>query len=116
MADQQSGPGYYSGKNKIPTVNEFLAKLDKDKRDRDQKIDEQRKAQQSNQSAGAATNEATPHVNQEHGIKGTQRKVFDPTTERDVTIEDVNKETVETAKNPIVSNPSSPSFMLMANC
>ena len=92
-------PGaHYSGKNKIPTVNQFLERLDKDKRDRDRQLDEHNKAAKS-----AATNgEAKPHVNEDARVRKNQKKVWDPTTQREVVIEDVNKETIEHAKNPVV--------------
>ena len=38
------------------------------------------------------------------GIKGTQKKVTDPTTGRQVVIEDVNEETMENVKNPMVQH------------
>lgn len=92
-------PGaHYSGRNKIPTVNQFLERLDKDKKERDKQLDEERKAAQAAEASG----EAQPHVNRDTGIKGSQKKVKDPTTGREVVIEDVSKETIENAKNPIV--------------
>lgn len=94
-------PGaHYSGKNKIPTVNQFLERLDKDKKERDKQIDEQNKQRKnlSQQQDG----DAVPHREQELAVKGSQKKVKDPTTGREIVIEDVNKETMENAKNPVV--------------
>ena len=102
MADETvKAPGQpYSGKNKIPTVNQFLERLDRDKKERDKQIDESAKQQPNRlqQTDG----EAVPHHEQELAVKGSQKKVKDPTTGRDIVIEDVNKETMENAKNPVV--------------
>ena len=95
-------PGqHYSGKNKIPTVNQFLERLDKDKKERDKQIDQQqtKPKNQSQQQDG----EAVPHQEQQLAVKGSQKKVTDPTTGREVVIEDVNQETMNNAKNPVVS-------------
>jgi hypothetical protein len=93
MADMQShGPGgHYSGRNKIPTINEFISKLDGDKKERDRQIDEQRKAE--------ARGDAVPHRPQESKLEAKE----DPTTGKTVVIEDVNQEMVDASKNPVVS-------------
>jgi hypothetical protein len=72
------GPGHYSGSNKIPTVNQLLEKLDKDKKNRDAELD-----QQSKQQAGGSGG-AKPHVHVDAGKAGTQKTVTDPTTGRQV--------------------------------
>ena len=103
MADTEDAVkpgGHYSGKNKIPTVNQFLERLDKDKKERDQQIDQERKQNKSH--ASQQNGEAVPHKEQELAVKGSQKKVKDPTTGREVVIEDVNDQTMETAKNPVV--------------
>jgi len=56
-AQQQHAPGgHYSGSNKIPTINQFIEKLDRDKATRDKQIDEQKRAK-----ATGATGDAVPH-------------------------------------------------------
>ena len=96
---QQHGPGgHYSGQNKVPTINKFLASLDKDKRERDRQIDEQNRQKQTTQQNG----DVKDHKVQKAGKEGTQKTVTDPVTGKEVTIEDVNKETIERASNPIV--------------
>nr|POE83353.1 meiotically up-regulated gene 190 protein [Quercus suber] len=102
MADdqplQQSAPtGHYSGKNKIPTVNELLERLDKDKKNRDREIDEINKRKKAG--------EAVPHQNEVKTSEG-QKKVKDPTTGHQVVIEDVGEETMENVKNPQLSVPN----------
>ena len=99
MADQQQHApgGHYSGHNKIPTVNQFIEKLDRDKKDRDRQIDEQRSAKPSG--------EAVAHQNLAHP-KENQKTVTDPTTGKEIIIEDVNQEMVDAAKNPQISVPN----------
>lgn len=113
MADEtQTAPGgHYSGQNKIPTVNQFLERLDKDKKERDKQIDQQnrQKPNQSRQQDG----DAIPHHEQNLAVKGSQKKVQDPTTGREIVIEDVNKETMENAKNPMVRHRVEQASMTM---
>lgn len=99
MADeepmQQHAPGgHYSGHNKIPTINQFLDKLDKDKKQRDADIDAKGKAP-------AGSGDAVAHQNTLHP-KENQKTVTDPTTGKDIVIEDVNQDMVNAAKNPVV--------------
>lgn len=104
-AQQQHAPGgHYSGTNKIPTINQFIEKLDRDKKERDHEIDEQRKAR-----AHAGGGDAVPHKNSDLHAKENQQKVTDPTTGKEVVIEDVNDKMVESAKNPVVSGDDSDS-------
>lgn len=105
MADEQTtvAPGgHYSGRNKIPTVNQLLERLDKDKKDRDKTIDEEQK-QKSRPSGGA--DGVVAHQNEQKSKAG-QKVVRDPTTGHDVTIEDVNSDMMERVKNPTLSVPN----------
>lgn len=87
MAEQQQHyPGHYSGTNKVPTVAKFIQSLDKDKAERDKKIDED--AHNKSNLGGAAVK---PHEADQYTVKGTQKKVTDPTTGREVVIEDVSE-------------------------
>ncbi|GAM89480.1 hypothetical protein ANO11243_075190 [Dothideomycetidae sp. 11243] len=91
---QQHAPGgYYSGNNRIPTVNQFLEKLDKDKRERDKAID-------------TKTNDVVPHQNEKPSKSDTQKTVTDPTTGNQVVIENVDKSMTDRAKNPTLSVPN----------
>jgi hypothetical protein len=98
---QASGKGHYSGANPIPTIQEFVQKLDVGKKDRDAKID--------NKTAGRPStgNEAAP----EQGIGRTktelsaekgQKIVTDPVTGNEVVIENSKKEGLDEADNPKV--------------
>ncbi|KAI4102452.1 MAG: hypothetical protein L6R37_004391 [Teloschistes peruensis] len=101
MADQQQQHkpgGYYSGKNKIPDIKTFVANLDSDKRERDRKLDESRKNQ--------ATGDAQPHHATKAGKEGTLKTVHDPTTGREVQIEDVDADFVKSVEDPQLSVPN----------
>lgn len=106
MADETVHvPGaHYSGKNKIPTVNQFIERLDRDKKERDKQIDEQQRANktQATPKKQQQDGDAVEHQEQELAVKGSQKKVKDPTTGREVVIEDVNQNTMENVKNPMV--------------
>lgn len=112
MADQQTHApgGHYSGRNKIPNIKEFVSNLDRDKAERDRQLDEQKKVQQQQERAQAQgkppPSDVQDHQPFEMGVKGTQKKVTDPTTGREVVIEDVNEETMENVKNPMVKQNS----------
>lgn len=94
---QQHAPGgHYSGANPVPTVKKFIESLDKDKSERDRKIDEK----------AANNGEAVPHKATKTGVAGTQKVVTDPTTGREVTIEDVDKSMINQVENPTLSVPN----------
>lgn len=98
-AQQQHAPGgHYSGNNKIPTINQFIERLDRDKATRDKQIEEQRKQQAANKNGDAVPHHEPSNLH----AKENQQKVTDPTTGKEVVIEDVNKEMVDAAKNPMV--------------
>lgn len=103
---QSHAPGHYSGRNPIPTINQFIQNLDKDKADRDKQIDEANKAKQAAARAGhrapQQTGDAQPHEAQKGVVKGSRKTVTDPTTGNQVVIEDVNKEMMENVTDPKV--------------
>ncbi|PSN68985.1 hypothetical protein BS50DRAFT_675241 [Corynespora cassiicola Philippines] len=108
MAEQQqqhAPGGHYSGKNPVPTVRKFIENLDKDKAERDRKLDEQQHATKHNKSLSQSS-EPVAHQNQQLGIKGTQKRVTDPTTGREVVIEDVSKDMMNQVENPTLSVPN----------
>ena len=100
MSSQQhkTGPGgHYSGNNPIPNIQRFVESLDKDKRERDAKINEQMKAKQT-------TSDVKDHAQgQPTGVEGTRKTVTDPTTGKQVQIEDVNADFMKAVENPQVS-------------
>ncbi|ORY11628.1 hypothetical protein BCR34DRAFT_624727 [Clohesyomyces aquaticus] len=105
MAEQQQQHkpgGHYSGANPVPTVKKFIENLDKDKKDRDQKLD----AEMAAQAKQTASGDAVAHKPQKRGIEGTQKTVTDPTTGKQVVIEDVDKATMSQVENPQLSIPN----------
>jgi hypothetical protein len=95
MAEQQQQTkpgGHYSGANPIPTVKQFVEKLDIGKKDRDKKIDSQRDA--SHATAKPHENKLTPKKN--------QKTVTDPVTGNEVVIENATKDMVKEVENPTV--------------
>lgn len=94
-AQEQMSGKPWSGTNKIPTISQFVESLDRDKKHRDEVLE--------NQSQGkvAVKNEdIVPHKNEER-LKGL-KQVSDPVTGGQVMISDVSKEYMENATNPKV--------------
>lgn len=69
--------------------------LDRDKKDRDAKID----------NTTSAKGEVQPHATHAQKQGNNRRTVRDPVTGQDVEIDDVDKATVEAARDPHVSWP-----------
>lgn len=88
-----------SGKNKIPDIKTFVQNLDKDKRERDQRLDEARKA-------ANAQGDARPHQPTKAGKEGTLKTVTDPTTGKEVQIEDVDTNYMKAVEDPQISVPN----------
>ena len=96
--DHKKGPGgYYSGANPIPNIQRFIQSLDADKKERDRQLEEQMKA-------NGASDIQDHKADRGDGISGIRKAVIDPTTGRDVEIEDVNADFMEAVENPQVSN------------
>lgn len=89
--------GYYSGRNKIPNIQEFVAQLDREKKDRDAKIDAELKNNKK-------SNEAHAHHNEDKPSRRDTRTVRDPVTGKDVDIADVKLDYGEAVENPQVSS------------
>jgi hypothetical protein len=82
----------WSGANPIPNIQQFVAKLDKDKAERDKQIDQENKV-------ASQQGTVTAHQNQPHK-KG--KLVTDPVTGGQVEIADVGKEFMKNVDNPMV--------------
>lgn len=86
--------GHYSGRNPVPNIQQFIERMDRDKKKRDAELS----AQQT-----ATGGEAQPHKDPGTGRhKSRTKTVTDPTTGRQVEIEDVDDTFVEAARNPKV--------------
>ncbi|TVY13257.1 Meiotically up-regulated gene 190 protein [Lachnellula arida] len=100
--DHKKGPGgHYSATNPIPNIQRFVESLDKDKKGRDAKLDEQMRSKQPNSSEARDHNQSKPK-----GDAGSRKFVTDPTTGKEVEIEDVNAEFMKAADNPQLSVPN----------
>ncbi len=106
-AEQQRSGKPWSGTNKIPTVNQFIANLDRDKSKRDQEIDSKTAGQRNAQYSS----EVTPH--QSEAPKKEGKTVTDPVTGKNIVIADVGKEYMQKADNPQVRMASRPCFQLL---
>lgn len=95
MAQQQHSGKPYSGANPIPNIQKFVESLDKDKRERDRHIDEQNKSNEQQHKGGVQ-----PHQNAPKQTDG--KTVTDPTTGRQVVIEDVGKDFMKAVRDPQV--------------
>ena len=80
---QQGPASHWSAANPIPTIHKFVETLDKDKRDRDQRIDEEiKRRQQEAQDRGESFDHEAARLEK----KGT-RRVSDPVTGKEIEIE-----------------------------
>ena len=122
MSGQQQKSGKpWSGQNKIPTINQFLENLDRDKKDRDAQVDAQSKtagsAETTPQKSGLFSKKQTggeevaDHVNRPSKTKNG-KTVTDPTTGKQVIIEDVGKEFMKNVDEPMVPAPLTPSHTI----
>ncbi|KAI9820660.1 MAG: hypothetical protein M1827_005029 [Pycnora praestabilis] len=93
---------HWSGANPIPNIQKFVEGLDKDKKERDRQIDEENKRLKTQKA-----DDVHPHtVGPKSGVKGTRKTVTDPTTGKQVQIEDVNKDMMNAVENPMLSVPN----------
>ena len=96
--DKKGPGGHYSATNPIPNIQRFVESLDKDKRERDAKLDEQMRAKQPDSSEARDHKQGKPK-----GNSGSRKVVTDLTTQKEVEIEDVNADFMKAADNPQVS-------------
>ncbi|KAF9878952.1 c2 domain protein [Colletotrichum karsti] len=112
------GGQHYSGRNRIPNVHEFMAQLDKEKRERDAELDAEDKKlreeqRQNRHNAKAQGHEPSPQDTKAHQPQKDHRwrkrktkTVRDPVTGKDVEIEDANEDFKEVVDNPQISIPN----------
>jgi hypothetical protein len=87
---------HYSGHNRVPNIQEFVERLDRQKRARDAAIDAELKSSKVNGG------DAKDHKADSKRKKRHTRTVRDPVTGRDVEIEDANMDFKEVVDNPVV--------------
>ncbi|RDW75577.1 hypothetical protein BP5796_06398 [Coleophoma crateriformis] len=101
--DHKKGPGgHYSGNNPIPNIQRFIESLDSDKKHRDAKIEAEANVIQNNTGVTDHQNQ----ISQSSGVKGSRKTVTDPTTGKEVQIEDVNADFMKAANEPVLSVPN----------
>ncbi|GMG24147.1 unnamed protein product [Aspergillus oryzae] len=87
---------HYGTHNPVPTIQKFLEHLEKDKQDR--KAHEE--AVTAREKEEDARGEAKPHKPRKRPGKGKTRMVTDPTTGREIEVEDQDADSMEVVKNP----------------
>lgn len=109
MSQNTKAGGHYSGHNPIPTVKQFMENLDKDKKSRDQELDQQAATQKKaarKSGSNASSGGAQPHEMQRRAVEGTEKTVTDPTTGKQVTISDVDKAMMDEVEDPHLVIPN----------
>lgn len=99
---------HWSGANPVPTVQKFVEHLDKEKKERDIRIDEENKAKQERQRKiqehghDEDQGDVSAHKAREVSQAKT-RMVTDPTTGREIGVEDQDETSMDAVINPTVS-------------
>ncbi|KAM0514984.1 hypothetical protein ACHAPE_006306 [Trichoderma viride] len=88
----------YSARNRVPNIQEFMNRLDAEKKQRDAEIDNQLKSNKRNPDVKLHKNEILE--------RKSQRKVRDPVTGKDVEIRDADMDFEEAVENPQMSVPN----------
>lgn len=121
MAAESQGPGapeqhrvgeHWGTANPIPKIQEFMSSVDSEKRERNRKIDEEvrekREQHIPEHQEGEAPeqgrpqdDEALPHRQREVSKRKT-RTATDPTTGKEIEVEDQDEESMEAVKNNTV--------------
>ncbi|KOS18903.1 Meiotically up-regulated protein [Escovopsis weberi] len=91
---------HYSGRNRVPNIQEFMQSLDAEKKERDAAIDEQLRRNRHHK-------EVRDHFNDFAAfLKNETRSVRDPVTGKDVGIRDTDLDYEEAAERPQLSIPN----------
>lgn len=99
MTTRHRPGGYWSSVNPIPTIQKFIEGLDKEKKERGRQIDEEirRKKQQQKKEGKEPLGRED-----EKPSKRPLRRVTDPTTGKEIEIEDVGKDLMKEVREPKV--------------
>ena len=102
---------HWSGANPVPTVQKFIENLDKDKKERDRRIDEETK-RKNEAMKGQNVKGGEVHGGKDGDVmthearkvsKEKMRMVTDPTTGKDIGVEDQDEKSMEAVKDPKVA-------------
>ncbi|KAJ5304929.1 uncharacterized protein N7443_004589 [Penicillium atrosanguineum] len=109
---------HWSGANPVPTVQKFIEHLDEEKKERDKRIDDENQVKKEEaakkkdmERRGEDPNEAQNNgdVNKHKPREVSQAKirtVTDPTTGKDIGVEDQDETSMEAVKNPMLTVPN----------
>lgn len=89
---------HYSGRNRVPNIQQFVEQLDRDKKERDAAIDAEAKSARRKRGSSEAKDHTVDPI-----IKKDYRKVRDPVTGKDVHIRDTDLDFTEAVENPQVT-------------
>lgn len=100
---------HWSAANPVPTIQKFMQNLETEKEERKAHEEEVNRREQEARLQREARgekieDETTAHKNREIP-KGKTRMVTDPTTGKDIEVEDLDEESMEVVKNPTVCPP-----------
>ncbi|KAK4455546.1 hypothetical protein QBC34DRAFT_481522 [Podospora aff. communis PSN243] len=95
----------YSGRNRIPNIKQFVEGLDRDKKRRDAKIDKDAAEKEQQQQLTSTSSSAMDHIPMTKPGKN-RRTIRDPVTGKDVEIEDIGREHVKVAEQPMLTVPN----------
>ncbi|CAG7937312.1 unnamed protein product [Penicillium olsonii] len=106
---------HWSGANPIPTIRHFMEHIDAEKKERDQRIDEENRIKKE-QAARSKAQEKAGEKPEEEGdavahkarevSQAKMRTVTDPTTGKDIGVEDQDETSMEAVKNPMLTVPN----------
>ncbi|CAI7645598.1 unnamed protein product [Penicillium glandicola] len=110
---------HWSGANPIPTINHFLEHVDAEKKERDRRIDEENKVKKERDARAKAEKKyggQQEQADQKDGdivahkprevSQAKMRTVTDPTTGKDIGVEDQDETSMENVKNPMLTVPN----------
>lgn len=101
---------HWSGANPVPTVQHFIEHLDKEKKERDRRIDEERREKEAKAEAkangqGGEDSDVLTHKAREVS-QYKMRNVTDPTTGKVIGVEDQDESSMEAVKDPKLTVPN----------
>lgn len=105
---------HWSGANPIPTIHHFMEHIDAEKKERDRRIDEENRVKKEQAARSKADEKSGQKAEQDDGdgdvvahkarevSQAKMRTVTDPTTGKDIGVEDQDETSMEAVKNPMV--------------
>ncbi|KAJ5202699.1 hypothetical protein N7449_004778 [Penicillium cf. viridicatum] len=112
----------WSGANPIPTISHFMEHVDAEKKERDRRIDEEHRAKKerdarakAQETSGGAPGRADQKDQKDGDVvahkprevsEARMRTVTDPTTGKDIGVEDQDETSMDAVKNPMLTVPN----------